>query len=57
MSASRTESLPPGASDPTGLHRVLDEGVVLPQAAQRLDTDPVRRGRRAVESGRMSWVG
>ena len=24
--------------DPTGLHRVLDEGVVLPQAAQRLDT-------------------
>ncbi len=25
-------------SDPTGLHRVLDEGVVLPQAAQRLDT-------------------
>ena len=25
-------------SDPTGLHRVLDDGVVLPQAAQRLDT-------------------
>ena len=25
------------ASDPTGLHRVLDERVVLPQAAQRLD--------------------
>ncbi len=25
-------------SDPTGLHRVLDEQVVLPQAAQRLDT-------------------
>jgi L-erythro-3,5-diaminohexanoate dehydrogenase len=25
-------------SDPTGLHRVLDESVVLPQAAQRLDT-------------------
>lgn len=25
-------------SDPTGLHRVLDEGTVLPQAAQRLDT-------------------
>jgi L-erythro-3,5-diaminohexanoate dehydrogenase len=24
--------------DPTGLHRVLDEAVVLPQAAQRLDT-------------------
>ena len=24
--------------DPTGLHRVLDERVVLPQAAQRLDT-------------------
>lgn len=27
-------------SDPTGLHRVLDETVVLPQAAQRLDTRP-----------------
>ncbi|MGI8524206.1 MAG: L-erythro-3,5-diaminohexanoate dehydrogenase [Nocardioides sp.] len=27
-------------SDPTGLHRVLDEGVVLPQAAQRLDARP-----------------
>jgi L-erythro-3,5-diaminohexanoate dehydrogenase len=26
------------SSDPTGLHRVLDEPVVLPQAAQRLDT-------------------
>lgn len=26
------------SSDPTGLHRVLDEAVVLPQAAQRLDT-------------------
>ncbi len=25
-------------SDPTGLHRVLDDGVVLPQAAERLDT-------------------
>ena len=25
-------------SDPTGLHRVLDDGTVLPQAAQRLDT-------------------
>ncbi len=25
-------------SDPTGLHRVLDERMVLPQAAQRLDT-------------------
>jgi L-erythro-3,5-diaminohexanoate dehydrogenase len=25
-------------SDPTGLHRVLDDTVVLPQAAQRLDT-------------------
>src|ERR687898_1526083 len=24
--------------DPTGLHRVLDDTVVLPQAAQRLDT-------------------
>jgi L-erythro-3,5-diaminohexanoate dehydrogenase len=28
----------PNASDPTGLHRVLDDTVVLPQAAQRLDT-------------------
>jgi L-erythro-3,5-diaminohexanoate dehydrogenase len=28
----------PGTSDPTGLHRVLDETVVLPQAARRLDT-------------------
>lgn len=27
-------------SDPTGLHRVLDDAVVLPQAAERLDTDP-----------------
>jgi L-erythro-3,5-diaminohexanoate dehydrogenase len=26
------------ASDPTGLHRVLDDASVLPQAAQRLDT-------------------
>ena len=26
------------SSDPTGLHRVLDEPAVLPQAAQRLDT-------------------
>ncbi len=26
------------AGDPTGLHRVLDEQVVLPQAARRLDT-------------------
>ena len=26
------------ASDPTGLHRVLDDTIVLPQAAQRLDT-------------------
>ena len=25
------------SSDPTGLHRVLDEGTVLPQAARRLD--------------------
>src|SRR4051812_32353414 len=35
------------AGDPVGLHRVLeptaDEGTVLPQAAQRLDTDPVIR--------------
>ncbi|MGN0062965.1 MAG: L-erythro-3,5-diaminohexanoate dehydrogenase [Nocardioides sp.] len=29
---------PVRASDPTGLHRVLDEPAVLPQAAQRLDT-------------------
>ncbi|GCD89029.1 L-erythro-3,5-diaminohexanoate dehydrogenase [Nocardioides sp. LS1] len=28
----------PRASDPTGLHRVLDDATVLPQAAQRLDT-------------------
>ncbi len=27
-------------SDPTGLHRVLDDRLVLPQAAQRLDTRP-----------------
>ena len=27
-------------SDPTGLHRVLDDAVVLPQAARRLDTRP-----------------
>src|SRR3954449_1222348 len=26
------------AADPTGLHRVLDDRVVLPQAARRLDT-------------------
>ena len=26
------------SSDPTGLHRVLDDAVVLPQAAERLDT-------------------
>ncbi len=28
----------PSTCDPTGLHRVLDEALVLPQAAQRLDT-------------------
>ncbi len=28
----------PVTSDPTGLHRVLDDRLVLPQAAQRLDT-------------------
>lgn len=28
----------PRASDPTGLHRVLDQAVRLPQAAERLDT-------------------
>lgn len=38
MSASRTDSGVTATSDPTGLHRVLDEAVVLPQAAQRLDT-------------------
>jgi L-erythro-3,5-diaminohexanoate dehydrogenase len=27
-------------TDPTGLHRVLDDRVVLPQAAERLDTRP-----------------
>jgi L-erythro-3,5-diaminohexanoate dehydrogenase len=27
-------------SDPTGLHRVLDDRLVLPQAAERLDTRP-----------------
>jgi len=34
MTASATRAV----GDPTGLHRVLDEGTVLPQAAQRLDT-------------------
>ncbi|MDX6360123.1 MAG: L-erythro-3,5-diaminohexanoate dehydrogenase [Nocardioidaceae bacterium] len=38
MSALSTDSEARPAGDPTGLHRVLDEGVVLPQAAQRLDT-------------------
>jgi L-erythro-3,5-diaminohexanoate dehydrogenase len=38
MSALSTVSDTRPAGDPTGLHRVLDEGVVLPQAAQRLDT-------------------
>jgi L-erythro-3,5-diaminohexanoate dehydrogenase len=38
MSASRTDSVVAASSDPTGLHRVLDDAVVLPQAAQRLDT-------------------
>lgn len=28
-------------ADPTGLHRVLDERMVLPQAAERLDPSPV----------------
>ena len=28
----------PATADPTGLHRVLDDRVVLPQAAERLDT-------------------
>ena len=34
MAASERTSV----GDPTGLHRVLDEAAVLPQAAQRLDT-------------------
>ncbi|HEX3223487.1 MAG TPA: L-erythro-3,5-diaminohexanoate dehydrogenase [Nocardioides sp.] len=38
MSAHGTDSGTTLASDPTGLHRVLDDAVVLPQAAQRLDT-------------------
>src|SRR6476619_747924 len=37
MSVPATDSGSRTTSDPTGLHRVLDEGVVLPQAAQRLD--------------------
>jgi L-erythro-3,5-diaminohexanoate dehydrogenase len=37
MSAASTDSDTRTGSDPTGLHRVLDEGVVLPQAARRLD--------------------
>jgi L-erythro-3,5-diaminohexanoate dehydrogenase len=37
MSAPRTDSVT-RTSDPTGLHRVLDDTVVLPQAARRLDT-------------------
>lgn len=38
MSTSPALSQPTATSDPTGLHRVLDEQVVLPQAARRLDT-------------------
>jgi L-erythro-3,5-diaminohexanoate dehydrogenase len=38
MSALRTDSAARAAGDPTGLHRVLDDAVVLPQAARRLDT-------------------
>jgi L-erythro-3,5-diaminohexanoate dehydrogenase len=42
MSAPSTDSVTTRTSDPTGLHRVLDEAPdgrrVLPQAAQRLDT-------------------
>jgi L-erythro-3,5-diaminohexanoate dehydrogenase len=38
MSSSRADAHPSTTSDPTGLHRVLDDVVVLPQAAQRLDT-------------------
>ncbi len=40
MSALSTDSDRRSASDPTGLHRVLDDAVVLPQAARRLDTRP-----------------
>jgi L-erythro-3,5-diaminohexanoate dehydrogenase len=38
MSALSSVSETRSAGDPTGLHRVLDAAVVLPQAAQRLDT-------------------
>src|SRR5262249_48312143 len=38
MSSHGTHSDTTVASDPTGLHRVLDDVVVLPQAARRLDT-------------------
>jgi L-erythro-3,5-diaminohexanoate dehydrogenase len=38
MSSPRADTHPSTTSDPTGLHRVLDEVVVLPQAAHRLDT-------------------
>jgi L-erythro-3,5-diaminohexanoate dehydrogenase len=38
MSSSSTQSDTVTTGDPTGLHRVFDDGVVLPQAAQRLDT-------------------
>ncbi|MGA8248347.1 MAG: L-erythro-3,5-diaminohexanoate dehydrogenase [Nocardioides sp.] len=38
MSALSTDPEARAAGDPTGLHRVLDDAVVLPQAAQRLDT-------------------
>src|SRR3954447_9973913 len=37
MSSRGTDSNTRLAGDPTGLHRVLDDAVVLPQAAQRLD--------------------
>jgi L-erythro-3,5-diaminohexanoate dehydrogenase len=38
MSSSSTQPVTVTTGDPTGLHRVLDDRVVLPQAAQRLDT-------------------
>ncbi len=38
MSVPATDSGTRTTSDPTGLHRVLDQTVVLPQAARRLDT-------------------
>lgn len=36
--AAMRHTISPTAGDPIGLHRVLDDRVVLPQAAERLDT-------------------